>query len=211
MSKTLLIFGGKSTAIEIAEIAKEFYETEFSNVKYVIGNTEKKANDDQLFDSEISVFLKSNDCNFIISFSDHNLRLKIENWMKEHNIKAANIIHPNAIISKSAIIGFGNYIAAFAIISTNAKIGDHNIINYCTTIGHDSTLGNHVIVNPGARVSGNVNIGSRILIGANSFIFQGKSIGDDTLIDALTYIDRDIDKKMICSSKHVNIFKRVIF
>ena len=69
---------------------------------------------------------------------------------------------------------------------------------------------NHVIINPGARVSGNVTIGSRVLIGSNSFISQGKHIGNDTLIDALTYIDRDIEKNRVCTSKKIKILKRVV-
>jgi sugar O-acyltransferase (sialic acid O-acetyltransferase NeuD family) len=211
MSKTLLIFGGKSTALEIAEVASEFYKTDFSLIKFVIGNKEKKNNETQLFDSEVATYAKSSNCNFIISFSNHKLRLKIENWMNELKIKAINIIHPNAIISKSAKIGCGNYIAANAVISSKSTIGNHNIINFNSTVGHDTIMNNHIIINPGARISGNVNIGSRILIGANAFIFQGKTVGDDTLIDALTYIDRDIESKMICSSKQVNVFKRVIF
>lgn len=211
MSKTLLIFGGKSTALEIAEVANEFYKNEFSFIKFVVGDEEQKNNDKQLFDSEVISYTKSRNCNFIISFSNHKLRIKIENWMNDLKVNAVNIIHPNAIISRSAKIGYGNYIAANVVISSNSIIGNYNIINFNTTIGHDAVLDNHIIINPGARISGNVNIGSRTLIGANSFIFQGKIIGDDTLIDALTYIDRDIDKKMICSSKQVNIFKRVIF
>ncbi len=210
MNKTLLIFGGKSTALEIAEIANEFFYNEFNCVKNVIGDDEQKKNDVQLFDSEVVSYANSNKCYYIISFSNHKLRIKIENWMSNIRIDAFNIIHPNAIISKSAKLGHGNYIAANTIISSYSIIGDHNIINFNTTIGHDAILNNHNIINPGARISGNVKIGSRTLVGANSFIFQGKTIGDDTLIDALTYIDRDIESKMICSSKQISIYKRVL-
>lgn len=211
MKKTLLIFGGKSTALEIAEVVSEFYNNEFCDIKLVIGDEEKKKNENQLFDSEVSAYAKSNYCNFIISFSNHKLRLKVEKWMTDLKVNAINIIHPSVIFSKSSKMGFGNYFAANTVISSNSIIGNHNIINFNSTVGHDAVLSNHIIINPGARISGNVKIGSRILIGANAFIFQGITIGDDSLIDALTYVDRNIDKKMICSSKQVNIFKRVIF
>lgn len=211
MNRTLLIFGGKSTAIEIAEVASEFYKNEFSFIKFVVGDKEQKNNDNQLFDAELIKYTNNNNCNFIISFSNHKLRLKTEKWMNDLKIEATNIIHPNSIISKSSQLGYGNYIAANTVISSNSIIGNHNIVNFNTTIGHDAVLNNHIILNPGARISGNVTIGSRTLIGANSFIFQGKTVGNDTLVDALTYIDRDIESKMICSSKQVNIFKRVIF
>ena len=208
---TLLIFGGKSTAIEIAEVAYEFYNNKFDSIKFVIGDNETKLDSNQIYDSELNNFVLTNNSKYIISFSNHNLRIKIEDWMKNIGVKATNILHPNAIISKSATIGNGNYVAANTVISSKARIGNHNIINFNTTVGHDAFLNDHIIVNPGVRISGNVHIESRVLVGANSFIFQGKSIGQDTLIDALTYIDKDVDKKMICTSKKTNIFKRVIF
>jgi len=211
MGKNLLIFGGKSTAIEIAEVVKDFYLKEIDKVIFVIGDNEIKNNENQIFDSEIHKYFSQKKCNYIISFSSHSLRVKIENLMNEHKISPVNIIHPNAIISKTATLGGGNYIAGNTVVSANATIGNHNILNFNATIGHDTQIENHVIINSGARISGNVMVGSRVLIGANSFIFQGKKIGDDTLIDAMTYIDRDIDKKMICSSKQLNVFKRVIF
>lgn len=210
-NKTLLIFGGKSTALEIAEVAFEFYNNKFNKIKFVIGDNEIKSDSNQIFDSELTNNLLTNNSKYIISFSNHNLRLKVEDWMKNLNLKSTNIIHPSAIISKSATIGNGNYIAANTVISSKATIGNHNIINFNSTVGHDAFLNDHIIVNPGVRISGNVQIGSRVLVGANSFIFQGKSIGQDTFIDALTHIDKNVDEKMICTSKKTSIFKRVIF
>lgn len=211
MKKALLIIGGQSTAIEIYEVASNFYSEEFPNIYFVIGNNESKTNCNQIYDSEIDEYLNRFFCKYIISFSNHTLRNSFEKLMYDKGIESVNIFHPSAIISKSANIGIGNYIAANAVVSCNSKIENHNIINFNTTIGHDSSLKNHIIINPGARISGNVIIESNVLIGANSFVYQGKKIGTNSFVDAMTYVDRDIESKMICSSRQNKILKRVIF
>lgn len=209
--KKLLIIGGKSTALEIYEVVLTCFENLYSEIIFVIGNNES-VNDDFKYikDFELEDYLSRNSCNYIISFANHSLRTKFEEIFNKFKINPVNVIHPSAIISSNSNIGKGNYIAAGSIISFNATVNNHNIINYNTTIGHDAYVGNHCIINPGARISGNVIIGDRVLIGTNSIIFQGLKVGNDCLIDALTYIDRDIDNNMICSSKQVKIFKRVI-
>lgn len=209
--KILLIFGGKSTAIEIYEVAKTHYKHVFDKCIYVIGDNEIKGNDNSISDSEVQDFVVNKSCNYIISFANHKLRNKIEALMTKLSIQAINVIHPSSIISETSSLGVGNYVAGNVVISSYSNIGNHNMINYNTTVGHDTNLENHIIINPGVRVSGNVTIHSNVLVGANSFIFQGKTIGSETLIDAMTYVDRDIGDRMICSSKQLNVFKRVIF
>jgi sugar O-acyltransferase (sialic acid O-acetyltransferase NeuD family) len=208
--KLLLIVGGKSTALEIFEVASAYYCDRYSKIYFLIGDSERKSGDNQIFDSELKDYAKNYLYEYIYSITSQKIRLKIQKMMEELFILPTNIIHPSAIISNSSRIGLGNYIAANCILSVHSSIGNHNLINFNSVIGHDSQLRDHVILNPGARVSGNVKIGSRVLIGSNSFIFQGKNIGNDTIIDALTYIDRDIESNHICTSKNTKILKRVI-
>ena len=210
MKPTLIIFGGYSIALEIYEVAIEHYQEKFENIMLAISNSDTKTSDNQLFDQELPDFINKNKCVYIISFINQQMRVKVEKLMKSYSIEAANIIHPSAIVYKSVQIGNGNYIAANVILSSNVTINNHVIINYSCTIGHDTVIHDHVIIHPGSNISGNVSIGARSLIGSNTFIFQGKSIGEDTIIDALTYVDRDIESNMICSSKTIKVFKRSI-
>ena len=210
MNKNLLIFGGKSTALEIRESAIAHYSSDFSNVLLVIPDNEKLDHDyEYVFDRDISEFIKDNVCQYIVGFTNHNGRKKIQQIMHTLKVEPVNILHPSAIISKSVTIGIGNYIAAGSIISHNARIHNHCIINYHVTIGHDTLIKSNAIILPGSRISGNTIIGERVLIGANSFIFQGKSIGNDCVIDAMTYVSNDLEDFHICSSRNSKKFRRV--
>ena len=205
----LFIFGGSSTALEIFKVAKN-NKKNFSDIYFVIGEDENVTNNNQIKDSQISLFINKNSF-YIISFSDSILRAKIREETKNLNLSPINIICPSSIIFDTVKMGEGNFINSNCIVSSNSVIGDHNILNFSSQIGHDTKIGNDVILNPGARISGNCVIGNRVLVGSNSLVMQEKIIGDDTLIDALTYIDRDIASGKICSSKNLRVYDRINF
>ena len=208
--KTLLIIGGSSTAIEIRECADLFYHDKFDRIYNVIGDTESSSLSNVIHDCDIDNFIVENDIAFIIGFTNQKLRSLFNDKLSQ--CTPVNIVHPTAVVSPSANIGVGTYVGATAVISSNAVIGNGCIINIGASIGHDAIIGDNCIINPGARRSGNCSVGSRSLIGANAFIFQGKSIGADCAIDALTYIDRDIDEKKLCTGNAgaLKIFKNIL-
>ncbi len=212
MQNKLLVFGGLSTAIEIFEVVEKYFVNNFDEIFFVIADTDEKTTSNQIHDSEVSGLVNSH-FKYIISFSNHQLRLKIEKLMNSLRVLSVNIIHPKAEISPTAKIGSGNYIAANSVVSSNVKIGDNNLINFNVVIGHDSVIEDHVIINPGVSLGGNCHISKRVLIGANSFIFQGKKIGEDSIVDAMTYVERDIESGVICTNRdydNLKILKRRI-
>ena len=208
----LLIIGGRSTALEIYEAVQLGYKNVYSDIILVIGdNEEVDAGIKTITDSEVRGYVKGKDVSYIVSLTNHKLRLRLIENMEAEGLKPVNVIHPMAMVSPTAKMGVGIYMAAGAKISVNATVSNHCIINFDTTIGHDAVLKEHVVINPGVRVSGHVNIGARVLIGTNSAIFQGKTIGDDVIIDAMTYVKQDIQSNMICSScSQLKKYNRVI-
>ena len=211
MKEILLIFGGSSTALEVREVAAENYP-QFEDIWHIIGNTEEKKAGRFYTEKELPGLIRGEPRRFryIITMSHSKIRESCEALCRELQIRPISIIHPRAFISKTAAIGQGTYIAANVSVSSHARIASHVSINFNVTVGHDAVIHQHTIVNPGARISGNVEIGRRVLVGSNSFVFQGKKIGSDTFIDAMTYVDRDVESGMICSSKSLRVFRRVV-
>ncbi len=196
---TLYKIGGASTALEIRETI-ELVKNDYDCIVNVIENGGSCrytfVEDDGLIDH----FKKSINKSYIIGFTDQKLRTKYRTLMEENGALATNVIHPTALISKSATIGNGNYVAACSIISSEAKVGDHNLVNLSVILGHNTYIGNNNIFNPGARISGCVEIGDRCLFGANAFVFQGTHICSDCAIDAMTYVNQNIEEPSICTS-----------
>ena len=210
MIKTLLVFGGESTALEIAEVAQR-YLTDRLSTFLVVGNDVPPEGPNTVQEQDLETVIK--DCagsaGFIISMWNQQTREKCLALAEGLGLAPYTVLHPDAYVSETASIGAGVYVAAHSSISSWARIHDHVIVNYNVTVGHDSVIGSHSVLNPGARISGNVSVGERVLIGANAFVFQGKQVGSDSLVDALTYIDRDIPPRSLCSSKRLEVHKRV--
>lgn len=196
---TLYIIGGGSTALEIRETV-DMVKNDYDCVVNVIENggscRYSFVEDDGLFDHINKSIKKS----YIIGFTDQKLRAKYRALMEENGALPTNIIHPTALISKSATIGYGNYVAAYSIISSESSVGDHNLVNLSVTLGHNTKIGNDNIFNPGARISGCVEIGDRCLFGANAFVFQGVRVCSDCAIDAMTYLNQNLEEPSICTS-----------
>ena len=107
-------------------------------------------------------------------------------------LRFANLIHPDAKISKFVELGFGNIICAGCIITVNILIGNHVIINLDCTVGHDTIINDYVTCAPSVNISGRVVIEEGCDIGTNAAIIQGKKIGRWSIIGAGAVVSRDI-------------------
>ncbi len=198
----LLIIGGSSTAVEIKELVESYYQGTYSAVYNVVGDNDVSSLNNIVRDSDLVPFLEDNtNVVFIIGFSNSILRKKFRDIFAKYNVLDVNIIHPTALISPTACLGKGIYLAGNAVISSNVRLLGSSLINFNVTIGHDCIIGEECCINPGARISGNVTIGNNVLIGANSCIYQGVSIGNDCLVDAMTYVHQNIDNSKMCTNR----------
>ena len=145
----------------------------------------------------------------IISIGKNNIRKQIyESINVEKYITA---IHPSAIISPRALIGYGTVIMQGAIVQSCAKIGNHCIINTGASVGHDVQIDNFVHVASHATIAGGTTIGEGSWIGAGAVIKQGIHIGEWTMIGAGSVVVDDIPDYVVafgnkCRVQHKNDF-----
>lgn len=102
------------------------------------------------------------------------------------------VVHPSAVVSKSALIDDGAQIMAGAIIQTACQIGKNTIINTGASIDHDSLVGNHVHVAPGVIISGGCTIGDNSHLGTGAIVVQGIKIGANAMIGAGSVVVKDV-------------------
>lgn len=206
--RTLCVFGKESTATEIAEtvrmVARDW------ELRFVIRDHEEPSGPDMMRDADLPAFLRKRvgDTRYIIPFADGAARARSVAYAEELGLWPMTIIHPRSVVSPSASVGTGCYLAPGAILSSGAKLGSHSILNLNATFGHDSRAGRHFVANPGAAISGRVTIGERVLVGANAFLGQGISVGDDCRIDALSHVARDLPPGHLCTSRSLRVYPR---
>lgn len=94
----------------------------------------------------------------------------------------ATLIHPAAVVARSAELDSGTVLFAGAIIGARSKIGRGTIVNRAATIGHHTEVGAHGFVGPGATIAGGVQIGVGVRVGMGALIRDDIRIGDGATV-----------------------------
>lgn len=126
------------------------------------------------------------------SIKDNLKRKEIYEKAIKLSFEPANIIHPNAIISKTSKIGRGSQILAGAILNTESEIGENVLINTGAIIEHNCILKNHIHISIGARVASTVTIEDLVFIGAGAVLKQNIKVGEGAVIGAGAVVLSDI-------------------
>lgn len=113
-------------------------------------------------------------------------------WLADQGLAAITIVHPSAVVSATARLGNGIFVAPAAVVNAEAVLGDGVIINTSASVDHDCDIGAAAHIAPGVHLCGNVRVGRRSLIGAGATVIPGIRIGDDVVIGAGSTVIRDV-------------------
>lgn len=119
-------------------------------------------------------------------------RLEVQHLFRTHGIKVEPIVHPDASVCATAVVGSGTQILAQAIVSSDARIGEGCIINHGAAADHECHLGDGVHLGPGSTLCGCVHVGKNVLIGAGAVVLPRVSVGDNAVVGAGAVVTRDL-------------------
>jgi len=117
------------------------------------------------------------------------------------------VIHPQASVSKSAVLGRGVAVLANATIASNARVGDHVIVLPGVVISHDDEIGAYTCVASGAAVSGGVKVGRSCYLGCNCSVIGEVSIGDGALVGMGAVVIRDVQAGAVVVGNPARLLK----
>lgn len=126
------------------------------------------------------------------AIGDNAARGALLAWARSMGVALANVQHPSAVLSPSATIGGGVFLAPGAIVNAQTRLADGVIVNTGASVDHDCDLGEAAHIAPGVRLCGNVTVGARTLIGVGAAVVPGVTIGADVLIGAGMVVTRDV-------------------
>ncbi len=126
---------------------------------------------------------------FVIGIGNNKIRKEI---FEKYKLEYVTLIHPSAVIAKSAKLGIGAVVLAGAIINADAKIGEQSIINTGAVVEHDCVIGEFTMVAPRATVCGFSKIGNSCWIGAGSVVNNVISVCDNVIVGSGAVIIADI-------------------
>ena len=140
-------------------------------------------------------FLRNDDVYFLYTLISVKLNYKFLPKLKNLKIplrRFATIIHPTAVISKFAKIGYGVSIQPCVVVGPNVTIGNHVQIFAQSLIGHNSTLDNYSYIANNASVGAHIHLKEGTYLGTNCSILEDVTIGEWSLVGIGTVVLKDV-------------------
>lgn len=200
--KKLIIIGGygngtvvQSTVEDINEVSKEWEilgflndrETAPINGYKVLGKITKEVVDKYLKDDDVYFFysLISVKLNFNFLHKLTDLQIPLHRF--------ATIIHPTAVVSKSAKIGHGVCIQPFVSVGPNTTIGNFIHIFAQSLIGHGSKLDDYSYVANNACIGADVHLKEGAYLGTNATTLEYVSLGKWSIAGIGSVVLKDVE------------------
>lgn len=196
MENPVIIFGTGG----LGRAALEIFESN-GNVVYGFLDDDKKLHDTEI--DNIPVLGKTTDqeflkligkkCEAFVATDDNKEKHTIAKAIIEkRKVMPTNAIHASAHISKSAVLGHGNFINANVTLGAGTDLSNHCILHSGSTVDHDTRLGDYVQVGAGATVSANVILGESAFVGAGAVVISGVTVGKNARIGAGSVVIADV-------------------
>ncbi len=197
MKKPVIIFGSGTMALHALDIFK-------SHDIVVYGFLDDDEDRHGELIDDISVLGNTDDHGFLklinkkaeafIALEELEDREKAIEMLKEdRKTMPMNAIHNSAIISASASIGHGNFVAAGVVIQAFTVIDQHVQIFANSSIGAKSKISNFVQIGQNVSIGDEVEIGEGVYIGANATIISGVKIGKNAKIGPGSVVIHEVE------------------
>lgn len=132
------------------------------------------------------------DVSYVMGIASLDFRRKIAERFLYENASFVSVIHNNACVSSSAIIGNGVVVAPYVNIGPRVSVGDFNLLNARCSLGHDSSIGSFNFICPNVSFSGGTVVGDDNFFGINSATIPKVSIGNRNKISAGMVLDATV-------------------
>ena len=106
--------------------------------------------------------------------------------------RLVSIIHPDAWVSRHAVVGQGTVVMRQCIVSCRCQVGIASHLNYGVYMSHDATVGSWACVMAHSALSGGVRVGDGAFIGVGVSTRQGVCVGEWSLVGAGAAVVRAI-------------------
>ncbi|MHD0397948.1 acetyltransferase [Staphylococcus simulans] len=181
--KSILIIGNGGHAKVVRDVIEA--EGTYKVCGYLDDNIEKMYKEkDMIFDNLKNIKLYQENYYFVIAIGNNKVRNKIFDKINVFIERFPVLIHPKAIISKSAEFGNGTVVMPGAIVNAESAIGRHVIINTGSVVEHDCVIKDYAHISPGTVLTGNVLVGEGTQVGANATVIPNLKIGAHVMVGA---------------------------
>jgi UDP-perosamine 4-acetyltransferase len=110
------------------------------------------------------------------------VRIKIFDILEKAGFTFPALVHPSAVVERSALLEPGVQVCAQAYVGSSAKVGFGSLVNAAAIVHHDCAIGRVVNLSPGATLAGNVHVGNYAQIGMLATVNLKINIGEGAML-----------------------------
>ncbi|ARU26799.1 acetyltransferase [Cellvibrio sp. PSBB006] len=114
----------------------------------------------------------------IVAIGNNTVRAELQARLIDNGFELETVIHPQAIVSPSAVIGVGCTIMAGAIVGTESRLGEGVIVNAGAVVDHHCQVGDFGHLGVGTTMAGGARLGVGAWLHTGNSLGYGTAIGD---------------------------------
>jgi acetyltransferase EpsM len=111
-----------------------------------------------------------------------DVRIRIFDLLAKEGFLCPTLVHPSAVVERSAALEPGVQVFAHAYIGSAARVGFGSVINTGAIVHHDCVVGRVVNLSPGATLAGNVQVDEYAQIGMLATVNLQVTVGARALL-----------------------------
>ena len=119
-------------------------------------------------------------------------RVRVFERLARAGFSCPAIVHPSAVIERSAMLEAGVQVLAQAYVGGAARIGFGTALNVGAIVSHESVLGNVVNLSPGATLAGKVQVRDYAQIGMRATVNVGITVGERAILGNGCTVKQDV-------------------
>ena len=133
----------------------------------------------------------------LMAIGDPKAKKKLYIDLKSKGAVFAQLIHPTAVVARTARLGEGVVICPLAFVSADAFIGNLCAINGNSSVGHDVMLGDFATLSAHVDITGWVHVDECVFFGSGARVLPKVKIGKGARIGAGSVVMRSVPKDCV--------------
>lgn len=120
----------------------------------------------------------------LMAIGDPNSKNMLFQKLKGIGASFYTLIHPKAVVARTAKLGEGVVVCPNAFVSADAIVGDLVAINGCASVGHDAKVGAFSTLSSHVDLTGWVKVGERVFFGSGARVIPKVRVGSGARVGA---------------------------
>ena len=185
----LLMVGASGHGLVCAEIAELMG---YSDIRFVDDNPDAGVGFPYEVFGTVGEALRLPPCCFFLSIGNASIRRSLTNGFVAAGFTPITLVHPTAVVSKSAVVGEGSVLMPGSVVNASASLGKGCIVNTCASVDHQCVVGDWCHIAVGAHLAGSVVLGEGSWVGAGATVSNNVSVCEDVMIGAGAVVVKEI-------------------